>query len=91
MIETKNLTKIYGSGEGKVVALNDVSIEFRKGEFCAIIGASGSGKSTLLHILGGLDVPTGGSVTFGGENISTMSDEALSAFRRKKNGYSDYA
>ena len=69
ILEVKNLCKTYGKGETEVKALNNVSFSVDKGEFVAIIGPSGSGKSTLLHILGGVDVPTSGSVIINGEDI----------------------
>ena len=62
LLKIENLCKIYGSGKNQVTALDHVSLTIEKGEFVAIIGASGSGKSTLLHIIGGVDVPTGGKV-----------------------------
>jgi putative ABC transport system ATP-binding protein len=87
IIRAKNLFKEYGGGENSVIALDNVSIDFNAGEFCAIIGASGSGKSTLLHILGGLDSPTVGDVFYSDKNIHEMNDSQLSEFRRKKIGF----
>lgn len=86
ILKVKNLTKIYGEKDNKVVALNKVSFSINKGEFVAIIGASGSGKSTLLHILGGVDRPTSGEVQFNGKNIYELNDDDLAVFRRQKVG-----
>ncbi len=87
ILETKELRKIYGSGEAEVKALDGVDIEIQKGEFVAIVGTSGSGKSTLLHMLGGLDRPTSGSVAVDGQELSGLSDEELTVFRRRKIGF----
>lgn len=87
ILTTRNLTKIYGSGETAVHALNGVNLQIESGEFVAIVGTSGSGKSTLLHMLGGLDRPTGGSVTVDGQDIFSLKDEALTIFRRRKIGF----
>lgn len=86
ILETKNLTKTYGKGDTLVRALDDVSFTVPKGQFVAIIGPSGSGKSTLLHILGGVDVPTSGSVIVDGTDISTLDETALAVFRRRQIG-----
>lgn len=86
ILEVKNLYKTYGKGETEVKALNNVSFSVDKGEFVAIIGPSGSGKSTLLHILGGVDVPTSGSVIINGEDISKLNETALAIFRRRQIG-----
>lgn len=86
ILEVKNLCKTYGKGETEVKALNNVSFSVDKGEFVAIIGPSGSGKSTLLHILGGVDVPTSGSVIINGEDISKLNETALAIFRRRQIG-----
>lgn len=86
ILEVKNLCKTYGKGETEVKALNNVSFSVDKGEFVAIIGPSGSGKSTLLHILGGVDVPTRGSVIINGEDISKLNETALAIFRRRQIG-----
>ena len=85
-VHVENLTKIYGTGENEVVALNQVSFSIEEGEFVAITGASGSGKSTLLYILAGLDKPTSGEVSVDQINLSSLSDNQLSSFRRKKVG-----
>lgn len=86
ILEVKNLSKIYGKGETRVRALDNVSFSVDKGEFVAIVGPSGSGKSTLLHILGGVDVPTSGSVIINGEDISQLDETALAIFRRRQIG-----
>ena len=87
ILETKNLVKIYGKDTNLVKALDDVSIEVKEGEFVAIIGTSGSGKSTLLNMIGGLDKPTSGETRISNKNISTMSDEELTIFRRRNIGF----
>ena len=87
ILETKDLRKIYGSGDTEVRALDGVNLSVENGEFVAIVGTSGSGKSTLLHMLGGLDRPTGGSVTVDGKDIFQLKDEALTIFRRRKIGF----
>lgn len=87
ILSTSNLKKIYGSGETEVHALGGVDIAVNKGEFLAIVGSSGSGKSTLLHMLGGLDRPTDGKVMIDGKDIFSLTDEALTIFRRRKIGF----
>ena len=87
ILETKDLRKIYGSGDTQVRALDGVQISVEKGEFVAVVGTSGSGKSTLLHMLGGLDRPTVGTVTVDGTDIFALKDEALTIFRRRKIGF----
>ena len=87
ILETRNLRKIYGSGDTEVRALDGVDLSVDSGEFVAIVGTSGSGKSTLLHMLGGLDRPTSGSVIVGGKDIFSLKDEALTIFRRRKIGF----
>ena len=87
ILETKDLRKIYGAGDTEVRALDGVDLTVEKGEFVAVVGTSGSGKSTLLHMLGGLDRPTGGSVTVDGRELSALKDEALTIFRRRKIGF----
>ena len=82
ILETKDLRKIYGSGETEVRALDGVNLQIENGEFVAIVGTSGSGKSTLLHMLGGLDQPTRGSVIVDGKDIFSLKEEALTIFRR---------
>lgn len=86
-IEAKELSKIYGSGEGKVTALDRASLEIAAGDFISIMGPSGSGKSTLLHLLSGLDHPTSGRLTYGGRDIYSFSDKELSSFRRQCIGF----
>ena len=87
ILQAKDLTKIYGSGETAVHALRGVDLTVEKGEFVAVVGTSGSGKSTLLHMLGGLDRPTSGSVIVDGKDIFSLKDEALTIFRRRKIGF----
>ena len=87
ILQASNLTKIYGSDENEVHALDGVNFSVEKGEFAAIVGTSGSGKSTLLHMLGGLDRPTGGSVEVDGKEIFSLKDEELTIFRRRKIGF----
>ncbi len=87
ILETRNLRKIYGSGDTEVRALDGVDLSVNSGEFVAIVGTSGSGKSTLLHMLGGLDRPTSGSVIVDGKDIFSLKDEALTIFRRRKIGF----
>ena len=87
ILETNDLKKIYGAGETAVHALDGVNLQIQNGEFVAIVGTSGSGKSTLLHMLGGLDRPTGGSVTVDGKEIFKLKDEELTIFRRRKIGF----
>ena len=87
ILETRNLRKIYGSGDTEVRALDGVNLSVNSGEFVAIVGTSGSGKSTLLHMLGGLDRPTSGSVIVDGKDIFSLKDEALTIFRRRKIGF----
>ncbi len=86
-IEAKELSKIYGSGESRVVALDQVNLKITSGDFISIMGPSGSGKSTLLHLLSGLDRPTRGSLTYDGKDLSHCNDKELSAFRRQRIGF----
>ena len=83
ILNVKKLCKTYGRDKNEFLALNDVSIRVKKGEFIAIVGKSGSGKSTLLHLLGGLDKPSSGSVIINNQDIYNMSDKDLTVFRRK--------
>lgn len=86
ILRVENLTKIYGKGSTKVVALDNVSFKVEKGEFVAIVGASGSGKSTLLHLLGGVDRLTKGKVYIDGKDIYQYNDDELAIFRRRQIG-----
>lgn len=86
ILEVTNLCKTYGKGDTMVKALDNVSFSVENGEFLAIIGPSGSGKSTLLHILGGVDVPTSGSVVINQTDISNLDETALAIFRRRQIG-----
>ena len=87
ILKAVDLQKIYGQGETEVRALDGVNFEVEKGEFVAIVGTSGSGKSTMLHIIGGLDNPTSGKVIVDGQDLSHMTDEELTIFRRRNIGF----
>ena len=87
VVQTKNLTKTYAMGEMQVQALDGVDFSVSAGEFVAIIGKSGSGKSTLLHMLGGLDVPTSGSVVVDGNDLTMLDRTQLALFRRRRVGF----
>lgn len=87
ILKTNNLTKYYGTEPLIVKALDGITLEIEKGSFTAIVGTSGSGKSTLLHMLGGLDVPTSGSVCVDGQELSGMERNELTIFRRRKIGF----
>lgn len=87
ILKAVNLRKIYGQGETEVKALDGVNLEVEKGEFVAIVGTSGSGKSTMLHMIGGLDNPTSGQVIVDGQNLSHMTDEEITIFRRRNIGF----
>ncbi|MDE7422413.1 MAG: ABC transporter ATP-binding protein [Lachnospiraceae bacterium] len=87
ILTTQNLKKQYDMGEIQVKALDGINLFVREGEFLAIVGTSGSGKSTLLHMLGGLDVPTSGKVVVDGKDISKMTKDELTIFRRRKIGF----
>ncbi len=86
LLRIEHLSKIYGSGENAVKALDDVSFTVPKGQFLAIVGPSGSGKSTLLHILGAVDRPTSGKVYLGGEDVFAQDEDHLAVFRRRQVG-----
>lgn len=86
ILKVEHLSKVYGTDENQVMALNDVSFTVNKGEFVAIIGPSGSGKSTLLHILGGVDRPSGGKVFMNGQDVYKQNEEQLAIFRRRQVG-----
>lgn len=86
ILKVENLSKIYGSGNNQVVALDNVSFKVNKGEFVAIIGASGSGKSTLLHLIGGVDRPTSGKVYIKDKDIFSLNNNSLAVFRRRNIG-----
>ncbi len=83
ILKAEHVTKIYGTGENQVKALDDVSFTVNKGEFLAIIGPSGSGKSTLLHVLGGVDIPTSGRVYMEGTDVYAQNESQLAIFRRR--------
>lgn len=87
ILTAENLKKYYDMGEGRVKALDGISLSVQKGEFLAVVGTSGSGKSTLLHMLGGLDIPTSGRVVVDGRDISKMTKDELTIFRRRKIGF----
>ena len=86
ILKIENLSKIYGEGENRVKALDNVSFTVEKGQFVAIIGPSGSGKSTLLHILGGVDIPTSGKVYLDGQDVYAQNEDQLAVFRRRQVG-----
>lgn len=87
LIEANNLIKVYGQGEGKTRALDDVSLKIYQGELLVILGSSGSGKSTLLNMIGGMDHPDSGEILSGGENICEYSDKQLTDYRRVKSSF----
>lgn len=87
IIECKNLTKEYYSGENIIKAVDDVTLSFEQGEFCAVTGPSGSGKSTLLHVLSSLENPTSGSVRYEGKELFSYNDNQLSILRRRRFGF----
>ena len=87
ILRVENLTKIYGKGESKVTAVDNISFSVEKGEFIAIVGSSGSGTSTLLHLRGGVDRPTSGKVLVDGKDIYQMNDDNLAIFRIRQVGF----
>ncbi|WP_211276146.1 ABC transporter ATP-binding protein [Corynebacterium aquilae] len=87
IVELRKVTKVYGSGEASVKALDGVDVTIGRQQFTAIMGPSGSGKSTLLHVLAGLDNPTSGQVVVDGHDITSMDDDALTVFRREEIGF----
>lgn len=87
ILSVRNLKKYYNTGEKTVKALDGIDLDICKGEFLAVVGTSGSGKSTLLHMLGGLDNPTSGEVIIDGRNISGLSRDELTVYRRRKIGF----
>lgn len=86
VLEIHDLTKRYGEDESEVIAVNHVSFSVEKGEFVAIIGASGSGKTTLMNLIGGIDIPTSGSIIIDGQEIAKMNGDELAIFRRRNIG-----
>ncbi len=86
MIEVENLIKVYRRGKIEVIAIRDVSVTIKKGEFALLIGPSGSGKTTFLHLIGGIDRPTAGKIVVNGKNIVHFNDEELTEYRRKDVG-----
>jgi putative ABC transport system ATP-binding protein len=87
IIRLVDVTKVYGSGDATVRAVDDVSLSVRDGEFLAVMGPSGSGKSTLMHILGCLDIPTSGEYRFAGEDVSRMDERELASIRNRRIGF----
>jgi putative ABC transport system ATP-binding protein len=87
LIQAENLTKVYGTGETAITALDHVNLKVNAGEFVAVMGPSGCGKSTLLHLLGGLDRPTDGNVSIDGQPLAKMSDNTVTQLRRRKIGF----
>ena len=87
ILSVRKLKKYYNTGENTVKALDGIDLDICKGEFLAVVGTSGSGKSTLLHMLGGLDNPTSGEIIIDGRNISGLSRDELTVYRRRKIGF----
>ena len=86
ILKVENLTKVYGKGENRVVAVDNVSFSVKRGEFVAIVGSSGSGKSTILHLIGGVVRPTSGKVYIEGKDVYSLNEENLAIFRRRQVG-----
>ena len=86
LLQCEEITKVYGSGENRVTALNKLDLKVEKGEFVAVVGASGSGKSTLLHLIGGVEQPTEGRIWVDGRDISRLNANEAAIFRRRKVG-----
>ncbi|MBL7150522.1 ABC transporter ATP-binding protein [Candidatus Microgenomates bacterium] len=87
LLKLKNVSKIYQMDSIQVKALDNISLEIKKGEFVSIMGSSGSGKSTLMHIMGCLDIPTAGKVIFEGEDVSRLNEAELAKIRNQKIGF----
>ena len=87
VVQAQDLTRLHGSGDTAITALDGVNLSVARGEFVAVMGPSGCGKSTLLHLLGGLDAPSRGSVLFEGQPVHKLSDDAITQLRRRKIGY----
>lgn len=87
IVKMEHVTKIYGAGDTRVWALDDVNLTIDKGETLAVVGASGSGKSTLLHVMGGVDTADNGNIIVDGKDITTLNDDEMSVFRRRKIGF----
>ena len=87
VVRIRQLSKTFGSGESQIQALRDVDLDIAANEFVAVMGPSGSGKSTLLHLVGGLDLPTSGTIEVEGEELSTLNDRELTLLRRKQFGF----
>jgi putative ABC transport system ATP-binding protein len=87
LIQVENLTKVYGTGDTAIVALDHINLTVKAGEFVAVMGPSGCGKSTLLHLIGGLDRPSDGNVSIDGQPLAKMSDNTITQLRRRKIGF----
>ena len=87
MIKIENITKSYGEKENRVNVLKGISLEINDGDFAVILGASGSGKSTLLNVMSGLERPDSGKVSYGSEDITVLSDDKLTSFRKDNTGF----
>lgn len=87
IVEMRNVSKIYGEKDSKILALHNVNLEIERGSVVAVVGASGSGKSTLLNVIGGVDYPSDGTIIVDGKEITRYNDDELSIFRRRKVGF----